>query len=320
MKKIALMIVYLGKFPDYVDAFMHSLQYIPDIDVIVITDQECSYKAPNLIVYPATFEEIQARIQKKFKFRITLDRPYKLCDYKPVYGYVFEEELKGYDFWGHCDFDMVFGDVRKFLTEDVLDEYDKIYQLGHLCLYRNTRENNVRFKKNAGMDYKKVFTTRKICVFDELIGMQKKYDLLGIQTYKSCDCADISLWHDCFGCDNFHGRKEKKRFYRNQLYFWEDGRIYRAMYDPKKDTMILDEFNYIHFRQRKLKAQFDSFENVRAFYITKYGFFLKEPGCQITMAEIKKYNDFSLLREIKKMWDHFYYIQKRRFYKYILGK
>ena len=44
--------------------------------------------------------------------QVTLDRPYKLCDFKPAYGFIFGEYLKEYDYWGHCDIDIVWGDLR----------------------------------------------------------------------------------------------------------------------------------------------------------------------------------------------------------------
>ena len=34
--------------------------------------------------------------------------------------------MVGYDFWGHCDMDLIWGDIRNFITEDVLSKYDKI--------------------------------------------------------------------------------------------------------------------------------------------------------------------------------------------------
>ena len=45
-----------------------------------------------------------------------VNSPYKLCDYKPVYGLIFDEDLQDYDFWGHCDVDLIFGDIRKFIN------------------------------------------------------------------------------------------------------------------------------------------------------------------------------------------------------------
>ena len=63
-----------------------------------------------------------------------------------MYGEIFEDYLLGYDFWGMCDMDMIFGDLSRFITTDILEKHDKIYQLGHLTLYRNNKEVNGRFR------------------------------------------------------------------------------------------------------------------------------------------------------------------------------
>ena len=49
-------------------------------------------------------------------------------------GVIFTEDLEGFDFWGYCDMNMIFGDIRKFITRDVLLAYKKVLIHGHLSL------------------------------------------------------------------------------------------------------------------------------------------------------------------------------------------
>lgn len=44
----------------------------------------------------------------------------KLWDYRPAFGVLFAEELKRYDYWGHTDFDCVYGRVDRFVTDEFL--------------------------------------------------------------------------------------------------------------------------------------------------------------------------------------------------------
>ena len=88
-----------------------------------------------------TFEKLKLIIQNKFDFDIALKAPYKLCDYKPAYGYLFQEYLEGYEYWGYCDVDMIFGNLKRFLPDNVIGEYDKIGHLGHLSLYTKSNGN-----------------------------------------------------------------------------------------------------------------------------------------------------------------------------------
>lgn len=67
----------------------------------------------------------------------------KVWDYRCALGVLYEEELKGYDFWGHTDFDMVFGDVNQWFTDAELNTLDvwsnhNTYVCGCWTLYRNT--------------------------------------------------------------------------------------------------------------------------------------------------------------------------------------
>ena len=192
MNKVALISLYFGKFPANFGLWLKSAARNADIDFLLYGDCDVSAYLPlppNVKCFSYTFEQMKAKIQSKFDFTIELSRPYKLSDYKPIYGYLFEEDLAGYDYWGHIDLDTILGDLRAYFPKEA---YEKVYQFGHLTMYRNTPENNRRFMADVGQDYRKSFTTSFITVFDELPGMKKKYDLLGIPQYSGHDFADIA--------------------------------------------------------------------------------------------------------------------------------
>jgi hypothetical protein len=75
-----------------------------------------------------------------------------------MYGYLHRDELEGYDFWGFCDIDVVFGDIRYFITDKVL-ENDVISShstrlAGHFSLFRNTPMLREAFRKVEGWEKK----------------------------------------------------------------------------------------------------------------------------------------------------------------------
>ena len=45
-------------------------------------------------------------------------------------------------YWGHCDVDLIWGDIRKFVTDDVLTKYKRIFSRGHCSIYENSSEVN----------------------------------------------------------------------------------------------------------------------------------------------------------------------------------
>lgn len=86
--------------------------------------------------------------KRRVKDKLGIDYPGewgtgKIWDYRCALGLLYEEQLEGYDFWGHCDFDMVFGDVDKWFDDATLNELDiwsnhDTYICGPWTLYRNT--------------------------------------------------------------------------------------------------------------------------------------------------------------------------------------
>lgn len=171
-KSIAIVICYFGKFPWYFDYFLHSCIFNPTIDFFIITDID-HYLKPlpvNVKFIHKTLADVNAIATSKLGFKIDITEPYKLCDFKPAYGFLFSELLVGYDFWGQSDIDLIYGNIRGFMTNEILSAYDFInirhdYTTGCFALYKNTDFVNNLFKRSK--DYIKVFTdTRHFC-FDE---------------------------------------------------------------------------------------------------------------------------------------------------------
>lgn len=142
MYKIAFVIPYFGKFPDMFDYWLVSAKYNSTIDFIMFTDNEKPCNCPvNIKWNVINFEQIKERIKSVVQTPVTIDSAYKLCDFRPTYGDIFKEELKNYDFWGWCDVDLVFGNIRNFVTDEILEQYDKIGVLGHCVIIRNDEVN-----------------------------------------------------------------------------------------------------------------------------------------------------------------------------------
>lgn len=75
----------------------------------------------------------------------------KIWDFRPAFGVLFADELKGYDWWGHTDFDCVYGRVSEFVTEEKLEACQIYtdcahgYLAGPWTLYRNSPTVNELF-------------------------------------------------------------------------------------------------------------------------------------------------------------------------------
>lgn len=171
-KSIAIIIPYFGTLPWYFDYFVHTCRHNETIDFYLITDDESAKKrvCKNIHVIITSFRELKAAISRKLGFKVRFAKAYKLCDFKPAYGYLFPEIIKSYDFWGHGDIDIIFGNLRKFLTNDILNRYDTIslrhdFITGYFHLFKNADKTNRLFMLSR--DYKKVFASHRHYCFDE---------------------------------------------------------------------------------------------------------------------------------------------------------
>lgn len=171
-KSIILLICYFGKLPWYFDYFLHSCKFNPKIHFYLITDNDLTKSQIPLNVFPVqmSLEEMKQIATSRFGFEVALEQPYKFCDFRPALAYLMPKLIEEYDFWGYGDIDVIYGNIRNFITDEMLIDYDVIsvrhdFLSGVFSLFRNCKEINELFKKSK--DYKKVFTNGKHCCFDE---------------------------------------------------------------------------------------------------------------------------------------------------------
>ena len=165
-------IVFFGDYTWYFPYFLHSCRYNPSIDFLIFTNQsDAKLDLPaNVKIIPYSIEQFKADTAKALGFEVAVESGYKLCDFKPAYGLIFSDYIKGYDFWGYCDVDVIFGNIRSFMTDKLLNEYDIVssrhdYLTDCFALYRNNPFMRELFKQSK--DYRKVFTNPRNFCFDE---------------------------------------------------------------------------------------------------------------------------------------------------------
>ena len=258
MKKILFIIPYFGKFPNYFQLFLNSCKYNSEYNWVIITDNKEEYNYPkNVKIINKSFEELKEEIQNKFDFKISLKTPYKFCDYRPAYGYIFDYLIKDYKYWGYCDIDLIFGDIASFLTENLMNKYDKIFINGHMSIYKNTKENNKIFMKklNDRILYKEYFSSDKNYAFDELWNdsINDIYREVGLEVYDKKLCADIYPRNADFRLvlgynrDYFEEFLERKK---QSIFYYKNGKIIR--YYKKRELLLKKEYIYLHLQKRKM--------------------------------------------------------------------
>lgn len=250
MYKIVYIVPYFGKMRSDFNIWLKSCSYNKSIDFLIFTDDCGNYDYPaNVHMKYITLPDLKLQIEDKLGFNIAMSHPYKLCDFKPAYGDIFSDYITEYDFWGHCDTDLIWGDIRTFITDEILCKYEKIGFLGHSTLYKNTKEINQRYKASidgCDVNYKKVFTTDQGFHFDEGF-VNKLYRVNNWPFYTGVHFADLTEYRHNFFLTNV----KKETNHTRQIFVWEKGHLHRLYLCGHK--ICNDEFMYIHFLKRKMK-------------------------------------------------------------------
>ncbi|MBB3839605.1 hypothetical protein FHS57_003614 [Runella defluvii] len=249
MKTILIILPYFGPFPKMFPFWLESAYANSSIDFLIITNNKLDAKK-NIKVVNMEFEELKLVIQKKFDFPISLPSPYKLCDFKGAYGVIFCNFIKGYDFWGFGDIDLIYGNIRLFLTNEILSNFWVISGWGHLTLYKNNEMCNNFFKNylEGFQYYKNVFSNPKNSAFDEYNhrGLSDMWKVLYPEKIWNCyPFDDIRVPRINFNfISEFHLECSYKLIfeYRNKNL----RRIYVNSFGEAAQENIL----YVHFQQR----------------------------------------------------------------------
>lgn len=256
MAKIILIIPYFGKLPNYFQVFLDSCANTNLVDFLIFTDDITSYRYPsNFKVTYESFDEFKTRIFNKIG-DATIIHPYKLCDLKPAYGFILSDFIKAYNFWGHCDIDMIFGDIDKYLEIVKFENYDRIFTYGHLSIYRNSPEINLLFKTADSGKLPKIFdfnfvkSTTYPCNFDE-VGMNYIFRNRG-RFCESNYCGNINMNYYNYAVGDGNPKYP-------QLLVYEQGKMF--VYEKKSTEIIKNEIMYLHLQAVKEIEKIDHISN-----------------------------------------------------------
>jgi hypothetical protein len=156
MRKL-MIVPWVGPLPDWIGMWLenvmhvadagHGWQFLLDVDEAMIRDR--------IEGLGVTCPPLKGR---------------KLCDYRPAFGEMYAEEVKGFDFWGHTDLDCVYGKLWDYVSDDLLADAD-IYSndpapqmCGPFSLYRTATASSI-FRSHP--DWQAIFENPEHLAFDE---------------------------------------------------------------------------------------------------------------------------------------------------------
>lgn len=239
---------YFGRLPDYFELFLDSCSKNADFDFLMLTDQELTYDCPkNVRFVRMSFQDIRELIIEKLGKSYFLFSPYKLCDYRPAYGEIFEDYIHHYDFWGYCDIDLILGKISNFICEADFVNNDKLLINGHLTFYRNSDQVNQYYtlKSNVFIDFDTATAKQVPCFFDE-ISMPGILNEHGISQYSNWNYLDILPQR----FDLIAKEQDGVRNHKDQHFYYRRGKVFQEYTVSGK--VHRNEYMYIHLQKRKM--------------------------------------------------------------------
>ena len=261
-----LIVPHFGDRPSYFPLVLKSMACNPDVHWLLFTEGPVQNAPPNVTVRRCEFTDLAARIRSHFEFEVSLDSPYKLCDFRPAFGEIFAAELAGYDFWGHSDLDVVFGRIREHLPPEAF-QADKILFQGNFALYRNTPEAARWYRHEVGkVSYRAALTNPAAQHFDEWAGMYYVIDDLGVRHWQDDVIFDLSFSRYRTVAEHTGGGPRR--------YAWEQGEV--CEYALVRGTVVRRTALLIHLQKRTMRAPSAEVVDANRYWILANGFAVQE--------------------------------------------
>lgn len=249
---VAILSVCVGSLPGSWPLFAEGVRRNPGYTFIVYTNElpeDLESLPDNLLLKKIQLAGFRKLVYKKLGIKLVAHSTEKILDYKPLFGYLFEESLRTYTHWGHCDLNIVPGNLSVFITDRMLNQYDKILSRGHLSIYKNIPLINRAFLHSFRINYKEILTNPVYCKFDEWHGIGILFHELRLKVYHEEMAADIypnSFSLRCMISQNFS----------SQLFVMWRGRVYQLW--ESDGEVQKKELVYIHFQQKRFNIRLNN--------------------------------------------------------------
>lgn len=273
MKSIVIFIDYFGCWPKWFPVFLASCKSNKTINWIIRTDCQIPQDPPpNVKFIHTSYDDYVKNISEKLEINFNPSGNYKICDIRPAYGTLYRDDIGDYDYYGFGDIDVIYGNIRKFYTEEVLS-YDVISThdgmlSGHLALFRNI--DTVRNAYLKIPRWKEYFENPDSTRFDEDVysllfhrrGMNNSdFELLICNIYFIEQYTTVfhpMTWHDGI-------------IDHPEIWFWKDGAV-------TNNRNLGREYIYLHL------MNFESMRWTRPEYLDRYIPWKKNPNMRFTAA------------------------------------
>ncbi len=236
---LALISPWFGPWPTWINLYLESCSWNPWVTWLIPTDQEPpENQPPNVTFMPMSLAQFVKRIEDVAGLHLTVRDAYKITDFKPLLGAVFEEEIASFTHFGYTDQDIIYGQLDCELTTERLRQYEIIsshgdIQSGHLSVFQNTPRLRSAWQRMPGC--RRLLKSPEHRVFDE-VGFGRR---LNPNKWHPPWRRYRILWHEMFSMPDrdkawADGGPQPTRM------FWKSGRLT----EPRN---AMPQYAYLHF-------------------------------------------------------------------------
>lgn len=255
--KIAMFAPYFAKpgvnFPNYFEYWQKSAGANNKIDFYIPTNIDTSRcrKYDNIHYLPMTDQDFWDKVQSVLDFPISHDY-YKTGEYRILFGIIFKDLIREYDYWGYTELDMIYGDILKFVSPYIENDAEVIGYTAPFRLMKNMEKLNLMpFNDVEGFEHpltlERALSENYCWYFSEASGMNIRYYQAGIDIISIYDVfGDIIVKYRYLTCIGMEGKWG---------FNWDNGKL--TGYNDRNEQK---EFMAIHFQKKRMeiKSEFPS--------------------------------------------------------------
>ena len=249
--KIAMFAPYFTKpgsgFPNYFEYWQKSAASNSSIDFYIPTNVDISKykKYENINFICMTDIEYWGKLEKLLGFSVPRTY-YKTGEHRALYGILFENVIKEYDYWGTTEFDVIYGDILKFIQPYIDKKESVIGRYSPFRLIKNTEPLRYLPLKNLQevshpLNVDTAYSQSFCWYYDEISGMGLRYYQAGIkEIVLGPYMGEVDQKYKFLYC---MGRRGKWGF------SWNNGKLIGYNNLGEKTELM-----YIHLQKRKLNV------------------------------------------------------------------
>jgi len=264
--KALLILPYFGSFGPWFPLYLHSLANQHTLALLLLSDSKPPDLPANARRVEMTLDELRELATTRLSTPVRLHRMRNICDLRP-YGIIFEEFMRGFDYWAFGDEDVLYGDLDRMLAPHLDGTADLVVpgtngMSGHLTLLRNNAKTNQLAMRDPA--YKEVLVSREHWAYDE--------------TSWRCG-TDISSFHKVATAAEARGELSIQRGLPRAVNVPRPGRWYfydnRSLHEDNGQELLY--YHWGRMRHRNVRWP-DAEEAKSGFAFDRYGFYDRELG------------------------------------------